>query len=56
VAPGYRLVTFKIEIRVQSAVVSYQFRNLLQAQYQQVPGFNFPRQTQFYGLRWEFWN
>ncbi|MEP7000519.1 MAG: hypothetical protein ABI969_08560, partial [bacterium] len=55
-APGYRAITFKLEIRVQTAVVSYQFRNLLQEKYSQVPGYNFPRQTQFYGVRWDFWN
>ena len=51
-----RTVAFKIEIRVQTAVVSYQFRNLLQERYQLVPGFFLPRQTQFYGVRWDFWN
>ena len=51
-----RTVTFKLEIRIQTAVVSYQFRNLLQQQYQFVPGFFMPRQTQFYGVRWDFWN
>ena len=56
VAPGYRMITFKLEIRIQTAVVSYQFRNLLQEKYQQVPGFPYPRQSQFYGVRWEFWN
>jgi hypothetical protein len=56
VAPGYRMVSFKLEIRIQTAVVSYQFRNLLQEKYQQVPGFPYPRQSQFYGVRWEFWN
>jgi hypothetical protein len=55
-APGYRVLSFKLEIRVQSLVASYQFRNLLQENYQEVPGFNMPRQTQFYGIRWEFWN
>jgi hypothetical protein len=55
-APGYRVLAFKLEIRIQTAVVSYQFRNLLQEKYQQVPGFNMPRQTQFYGVRWDFWN
>ena len=55
-SPGYRALSFKLEIRVQSAVVSYQFRNLLQEKYSQVPGFNLPRQAQFYGVRWEFWN
>jgi hypothetical protein len=55
-ALGFRSVTFKLEIRIQTAVVSYQFRNLLQESYAQVPGFRLPRQTQFYGVRWEFWN
>jgi hypothetical protein len=55
-ALGYRSVTFKLEIRIQTAVVSYQFRNLLQESYAQVPGFRLPRQTQFYGVRWDFWN
>jgi hypothetical protein len=51
-----RTIAFKLEIRVQTAVVSYQFRNLLQERFALVPGFNMPRQTQFYGIRWEFWN
>ncbi len=55
-APGYRALAFKLEIRIQTAVLSYQFRNLLQERYQQIPGFNMPRQTQFYGVRWDFWN
>jgi hypothetical protein len=50
------MIAFKLEIRIQTAVVSYQFRNLLQERYQQVPGFPYPRQSQFYGVRWEFWN
>lgn len=56
VAPGYRTITFKLEIRVQTAVISYQFRDLLQEKYSQIPGYNLPRQTQFYGVRWDFWN
>jgi hypothetical protein len=36
--------------------VSYQFRNVLQERYAEVPGFIMPRQTQFYGVRWDFWN
>ncbi len=54
--PGYRLLSFKLEIRIQTAVVSYQFRNLLQERYAQIPGFQMPRQVQFYGVRWDFWN
>jgi hypothetical protein len=56
VAEGFRSLDFKLEIRVQTAVVSYQFRNLLQQRFAQVPGFFMARQTQFYGVRWEFWN
>ncbi|MDB4898328.1 MAG: TonB-dependent receptor plug [Gemmatimonadetes bacterium] len=56
VAPGFRSLNFKLEIRIQTAVVSYQFRNLLQQVYADVPGYNMPRQTQFYGVRWDFWN
>lgn len=55
-ALGFRSLDFRIEIRIQTAVVSYQFRNLLQEKYAQVPGFNLPRQSQFYGVRWDFWN
>ncbi|HUQ46483.1 MAG TPA: hypothetical protein VM033_07545, partial [Gemmatimonadaceae bacterium] len=56
VAQGFRTVAFKLEVRIQTAVVTYQFRNLLQERYAQVPGFFMPRQTQFYGVRWDFWN
>lgn len=55
-AEGFRTVSFRLEIRIQTAVVSYQFRNLLQAKYAEVPGYPMPRQTQFYGVRWDFWN
>jgi hypothetical protein len=56
IALGSRAVAFKLEIRIQTAVVSYQFRNLLQERYAYVPGFSLPRQMQFYGVRWDFWN
>jgi hypothetical protein len=36
--------------------VSYQFRNVIRDRYAEVPGFIMPRQTQFYGVRWDFWN
>ena len=53
---GSRTLDFKLEIRIQTAVITYQFRNLLQENRAQVPGFFLPRQTQFYGVRWDFWN
>jgi hypothetical protein len=54
--PDTRVVSFRLEIRVQTAVVSYQFRNVLQERYRLIPGFMMPRQTQLYGVRWDFWN
>ena len=54
--PDTRVVSFRLEIRVQTAVVSYQFRNVLQERYRLIPGFQMPRQTQLYGVRWDFWN
>ena len=55
--PDSRVVSFRLEIRVQTAVVSYQFRNVLQErQLRLIPGFIMPRQTQLYGVRWDFWN
>ena len=53
---GFRTLDFKLELRIQTAVISYQFRNVLQERYAQVPGFSMPHQTQFYGIRWDFWN
>ena len=37
--PDSRTLAFTLEIRIQTAVVSYQFRNLLQQRYALVPGF-----------------
>lgn len=54
--PGFRTIDFRLEVRIQTAVISYQFRNMLQSRYAEVPGFIMPRQTQFYGVRWDFWN
>ena len=54
--PGYRTISTLLEIRVLSATLSWQFRNLLGERYLQVPFFVAPRQTNFYGVRWEFYN
>ncbi len=54
--PGYRSIGAQLEIRIERAVVSYQFSNALGEQFMQVPGFLMPRQTSIYGVRWEFWN
>jgi hypothetical protein len=52
----YRTLGFLLEIRLLTATLSYQFRNLLNEQYTQLPGFQMPRPVQFYGVRWEFFN
>jgi hypothetical protein len=54
--PGYRTIGLLLEIRILSATISWQFRNMLGERYAQVPFFVMPRQTNFYGVRWEFLN
>lgn len=56
VTTGYRTISTLLEIRVLSAVVSWQFRNTMGERYAQVPAFYMPRQTNLYGVRWQFWN
>jgi len=51
-----RTWNFMIEVRILRAVLSYQLRNVFGLPYEQVPGFVMPRQTNFYGVRWEFVN
>jgi hypothetical protein len=53
---GYRTISTLLEIRVLSATISWQFRNLLGERYSQVPTYIMPRQTNFYGVRWQFLN
>ena len=53
---GYRTISTLLEIRVLSATVSWQFRNILGERYSQVPVFIMPRQTNYYGVRWDFVN
>jgi hypothetical protein len=45
-----------LEIRLLQATLSYQFRNVLNEEYAQVPGFTAVRAVQFYGVRWNFFN
>jgi hypothetical protein len=55
-AGGYRVLSGLIEIRILQAVLTYQYRNFLVEEFVTVPGYQMPRQTQFYGVRWDFWN
>ena len=53
---GYRTISTLIQVRILTAEVFWNFRNLLLERYEQIPGYRLPRQTQLYGVRWEFWN
>lgn len=55
-ASQYRTWGLQVEVRLLSATLSYQFRNFMNEEFMQVPGFAMPRPTNFYGVRWEFWN
>ena len=55
-APGHRIISSLLEIRILDATLTYQFRNMLGTRVRMVPGFELPRQTQLYGVRWTFWN
>jgi hypothetical protein len=53
---GHRMLSGLLEIRILDATLTYQFRNMLATRFRSVPDFDMPRQTQFYGVRWTFWN
>ncbi|HEY2376288.1 MAG TPA: hypothetical protein VGH98_09975 [Gemmatimonadaceae bacterium] len=54
--PDSRVWNFHLEIRIVSAIFTYQFRDIRGEPYELVPGYLMPRLNQFYGVRWEFWN
>ncbi len=45
-----------LEIRIGTAVISWQTRNMVGVQYETYPGYLMPRLVNVYGVRWEFWN
>jgi hypothetical protein len=45
-----------IELRIAQAIISWQYRNMLNQKYDQYPGYLMPRLLNVYGVRWEFWN
>ena len=53
---GYRTISTLLQVRIVTAEVFWNFRNVLAERYAHVPGYPLPRQTQVYGVRWEFWN
>ena len=53
---GYRMISTLLQVRILTAEVFWNFRNVLGERYSQIPGYPLPRLTNFYGVRWEFWN
>jgi hypothetical protein len=54
IGTGFRTISLLLEIRVVSATISWQFRNMLGERYSEIGGFVMPRQMNFYGVRWSF--
>jgi hypothetical protein len=55
-AAGDHAVSSLLEIRIATAVVSWQVRNVVGSRNYQAPDYLRPRTINFYGVRWEFWN
>lgn len=53
---GEHAVSALLEIRIATAVISWQVRNIAGSRNYQAPDYLRPRTTNFYGVRWEFWN
>jgi hypothetical protein len=54
--PSARVITSLVEVRIKTATIAWQYRNLLGAQYQTVPGYRMPSFVNLYGVRWNFSN
>ena len=55
--PGEQVLSTLIEIKIRSAYISWQLRNIVSTQYGIIPGYLASRRaTNFYGVRWEFYN
>ena len=55
-AAGEHTLSSLLEIRIASAVLSWQVRNIIGSRNYLGPDYLRPRTTNFYGVRWEFWN
>jgi len=55
-AQGERAISSLVEFRIYGAVVSWQLRNVIGTRNYQAANYLMPRTTNFYGVRWEFWN
>ncbi|HET9425609.1 MAG TPA: TonB-dependent receptor [Gemmatimonadaceae bacterium] len=55
-ASGDHAISSLLEIRIATAVISWQVRNVVGSRNYQAPDYLRPRTINFYGVRWEFWN
>jgi hypothetical protein len=54
--PGWSAFGTLLEIRIASAIITWDYRNMSGLNYETFPGYLMPRITSVYGIRWEFWN
>lgn len=50
------VLSARLEFRIESGTVFIQGTNLTGKIYDTAPGYVMPRNMQYYGIRWEFWN
>lgn len=55
-AHASRIYSIRAELRILRGIVSYQYRNLTLAVYEQVPGYLMPRRANIFGMRWFFFD
>ncbi len=53
---GAVVLSSLLEIRILRGTLTWQYRNMFGYPYNLVPGYVMPRQTNIYGIRWDFWN
>ena len=54
--PGYRTISTVLQFKIVSAEIFWTYRNSFDERYPQIPGYQLPRLSSIYGVRWEFWN
>ena len=56
VAKAFGVFGTLLEIRIGTAVISWDYRNTSGLNYETFPGYVMPRIASVYGIRWQFWN
>jgi hypothetical protein len=55
-ARSYNVYSALVEVRIATAVVYWDYRNMTGLTYATFPGYLMPRILNVYGVRWDFWN